>query len=367
VSISEIQKSRAETLPRVSKTGRTRRRPVKAAMLHDHPFRVNATEFARRRFLRLAASAAAFPAVSRDASAQAYPARAVRIIVGFPPGSAADAVMRVMAQWLSERLRKPVIIENRPGAATNIAAQAAITSPPDGYTLVHIASSTAVNATLYRSLSFNFLRDTAPVAGIANFPQAMLVHPSVPAATVPEFIAYAKVNPGRISMASYGTGTVPHLAGELFKAMTGVDMVHVPYRGDGTEITDLISGRVQLLIAALTGSLVHIQSGALRALAVTADTRFDGLPDVPTVNEFVPGYVVTAVAGVAVPRGTPPEIIEKLNHEINAGLANPVIKARLAELVATPLPMAPAEFGAYMAAETEKWGKVVKTAGIRVD
>jgi tripartite-type tricarboxylate transporter receptor subunit TctC len=321
----------------------------------------------RRQFLHLAVGGAALPAVSLIASAQTYPTRQVRWIVGYPPGSAADAVMRVMAHWLSERLGKPVIIENRPGAATNIAAQAAITSPPDGYTLVHIASSTAVNATLYGTLSFNFLRDSAPVAGVVNFPHVMLVNPSVPATTVTEFIAYAKANPGKISMASYGTGTVSHLADELFKAMTGTDMVHVPYRGDGMELTDLISGRVQMLITALSGSLVHVQSGALRALAVTANTRFDGLPDVPTVGESLPGYVVTAVAGVGVPRGTPPEIIERLNREINAGLANPAVKAQLAELVATPLPFTPAEFGAYMAAETEKWGKVVKTGGIKVD
>jgi tripartite-type tricarboxylate transporter receptor subunit TctC len=219
----------------------------------------------------------------------------------------------------------------------------------------------------FKSLAFNFLRDSAPVAGIVNFPHVLLVNPSVPAKTVPEFVAYVKANPGRINMASYGTGTVSHLAGELFKTRTGTDMIHVPYRGDGTELTDLISGRVQMLISALSGTLPNINSGALRALAVTADTRFDGLPDVPTVSEFVPGYVVTAVAGVAVPRGTPPEIIAKLNHEINAGLANPAIKARLAELVTTPLPMTPAEFGAYMAGETEKWGKVLKAAGIKVD
>jgi tripartite-type tricarboxylate transporter receptor subunit TctC len=321
----------------------------------------------RRQFLHLAAGAAAFPAVSRTARAQAYPVRPVRWIVGYPPGAPADAVMRIMAQSLSERLAQPVIVENRPGAATNIAARAAITSPPDGYTLVHIASSTAINATLYRTLSFNFLRDTEPVAGIVNFPHVMLLNPSVPAKTVPEFIAYARANPGKIGMASFGTGTTSHLAGELFKSMTGTNMIHVPYRGDGVELTDLISGRVQMLITVLTGTLPHIGSGALRALGVTASTRFHGLPDVPTVGESVPGYEVSAVAGVAVPKGTPPEIIERLNHEINAGLENPAIKARLAELVTTPLLLSPAEFGAYMAAETEKWGKVVKTAGIKVD
>jgi tripartite-type tricarboxylate transporter receptor subunit TctC len=323
--------------------------------------------FQRRQFLHLAAGAAAFAAVSRTARAQAYPIRPVRWIVGYPPGAPADAVMRIMAQSLSERLAQPVIVENRPGAATNIAARAAITSPPDGYTLVHIASSTAINATLYRTLSFNFLRDTEPVAGIVNFPHVMLLNPSVPAKTVPEFIAYARANPGKIGMASFGTGTTSHLAGELFKSMTGTNMIHVPYRGDGVELTDLISGRVQMLITVLTGTLPHIGSGALRALGVTASTRFDGLPDVPTVGESVPGYEVSAVAGVAVPKGTPPEIIERLNYEINAGLENLAIKARLAELVTTPLLLSPAEFGAYMAAETEKWGKVVKTAGIKVD
>jgi tripartite-type tricarboxylate transporter receptor subunit TctC len=323
--------------------------------------------FQRRQFLHLAAGAAAFAAVSRTARAQAYPIRPVRWIVGYPPGAPADAVMRIMAQSLSERLAQPVIVENRPGAATNIAARAAITSPPDGYTLVHIASSTAINATLYRTLSFNFLRDTEPVAGIVNFPHVMLLNPSVPAKTVPEFIAYARANPGKIGMASFGTGTTSHLAGELFKSMTGTNMIHVPYRGDGVELTDLISGRVQMLITVLTGTLPHIGSGALRALGVTASTRFDGLPDVPTVGESVPAYEVSAVAGVAVPKGTPPEIIERLNYEINAGLENLAIKARLAELVTTPLLLSPAEFGAYMAAETEKWGKVVKTAGIKMD
>jgi tripartite-type tricarboxylate transporter receptor subunit TctC len=321
----------------------------------------------RRHVLQRVGAVVAAPAISPRAFALDYPTRTIRWIIGYPPGSGLDAVVRIMAHWLSERLGKAVIVENRPGAATNIATQAAITSPPDGYTLVHIASSTAVNATLYKSLAFNFLRDSAPVAGIVNFPHVLLVNPSVPAKTVPEFVAYVKTNPGRINMASYGTGTVSHLAGELFKTRTGTDMIHVPYRGDGTELTDLISGRVQMLITALSGTLPNIDSGALRALAVTADTRFDGLPDVPTVSEFVPGYVVTAVAGVAVPRGTPPDIIAKLNHEINAGLANPAIKARLAELVTTPLPMTPAEFGAYMAGETEKWGKVLKAAGIKVD
>jgi tripartite-type tricarboxylate transporter receptor subunit TctC len=321
----------------------------------------------RRQFLQMAAGAAALPAVSRIARAQTYPARPVRWIVGYPPGAPADAVMRIIAQWLSEHLGQPVIIENRPGAATNIAARAAITSPADGYTLVHIASSTAVNATLYRSLSFNFLRDTAPVAGIVNFPHVMLVNPLVPAKTVPEFIAYARANPGKIGMASFGTGTTSHLAGELFKSMTGTNMIHVPYRGDGVELTDLMSGRVQMLITVLTGTLPHINSGALRALGVTANTRFDGLPDVPTVGESMPGYEVSAVAGVGVPKGTPPEIIERLNHEINAGLENPAIKARLAELVTTPLLLSPAEFGAYMVTETEKRGKVVKAAGIKVE
>jgi tripartite-type tricarboxylate transporter receptor subunit TctC len=319
----------------------------------------------RRQFLHFVGGAAALPGI---ANAQAnYPSRQVRWIVGFPAGNGADTVIRIMGQWLSERLGQPVIIENRPGAATTIAAQAAITSPPDGYTLAQIASSTAINTTLYGRLSFKFLRDSAPVAGIVKFPHVMLVNPSVPAKNVPEFITYAKSNPGKINIASYGTGTVSHLAAELFKSMAGVNLVHVPYRGDGRELHDLMSGRVQAYVDALTDSLQHIRSGALRALAVTGSARFDGLPDVPTMSESVPGYEVSGVLGVGVPKGTPTEIIERLNREINAGLANPAIKARLTELVTTPFPLTPAEFGAYMAAETEKWGKVVTAAGINVD
>jgi tripartite-type tricarboxylate transporter receptor subunit TctC len=321
----------------------------------------------RREFLHLAAGAAALSALSRSASAQTYPARPVRLLVAFPSGTPPDAVFRVMAQRLSDRLGQQFVVENRPGAATNIALQAAIASPPDGYTLAHINSSTAVNATLYDKLPFDFLRDTAPVAGVVNFPHLIVVHPSVRANTVPEFIAYAKSNPGKISVASYGTGTLSHLAGELFKSMTGVDMVHVPYRGDPQALPDLMSNRVQAYIVAISSVMPHIRSGALRALAVTGRARYAALPDVPTVGEFVPGFEVSSVTGVGVRNGTPSEIIAKLNAEINAGLADPTIKARLEEMDATPLVLAPAAFGAVMAAEKEKWAKIVKSLGIRAD
>jgi tripartite-type tricarboxylate transporter receptor subunit TctC len=296
-----------------------------------------------------------------------YPTKPVRWLVGFAPGTPVDAVFRIMAQRLSDRLGQQFIVENRPGAATNLALQAAISSPPDGYTLAHVASSTAVNATLYEKLSFDFLRETAPVAGIVNFPHVIVVQPSLPAKTIPEFIAYTKSNPGSISVASYGTGTVSHLAGELFQSMTGANMVHVPYRGDAQTLADLISNRVQAYIVTLTGTMPHIRSGALRALAVTGPTRYSALPDVPTVREFVPGYEVFAVAGVAVPRGTPSEIIDRLNSEINAGLGDLTIKTRIEEMDATPLVLTPSGFGAFMAAEKEKWAKVVKAAGIKAD
>jgi tripartite-type tricarboxylate transporter receptor subunit TctC len=323
-------------------------------------------KFPRRRFLQ-AAGALALPAISRIASAQTYPARPVRIIVGFPPGGGADTAFRIVANWLSERFGQPVIIENKPGAATNIALQAAISSPPDGYTLAHIASSTAVNATLYQTLPFNFLRDTVPVAGLVNFPHAMVVRPSFPVKTIPELIAYAKDKPGQISLASYGTGTVSHLAGELFKSMAGVNLVHVPYRGDAQALTDVIAGQVQMSIGTLTLALPNIRSGALRALAVIGGARFDELPDIPTVGEFVSGYEVSVVAGVAVPKRSPVEIIEVLNREINLGLANPAIKTRLREIATVPLVLTPGEFGAYMTAETEKWAKVIRTANIKAE
>jgi tripartite-type tricarboxylate transporter receptor subunit TctC len=321
----------------------------------------------RRKFLHLAAGAAALPMSSRFAWAQAYPSRPVRWIVGFPPGGGADTVARIAGQWLSDRLGQPVIIENKPGGGTNISVQAVVNSPPDGYTLLLVGSPAATNAALYPSLPFNFLRDIAPVAGLAWYPLVLEAHPSVPATTVAELIARAKANPGKITMASAGTGTPSHVAGELFKMMTGVNLVHVPYRGSAPMVADLLSGHVQVAIDTMTTSLPHIRSGALRALAVAGKTRFAGLPDVPTVSDVVPGFEASAWQGVGVPRGTPNEIIERLNREINDGLANPVIKARLADAATTPMVFTPAEFGAYMAAETEKWAKVIRAANIKAE
>jgi tripartite-type tricarboxylate transporter receptor subunit TctC len=324
-------------------------------------------ELHRRQFIQRTGAAVAISCLPRRAVALDYPTKPVRWLCGFPPGTPPDAVFRVMAQRLSGRLGEQFVVENRPGAATNIALQAAIASPPDGYTLAHISSSTAVNATLYDKLPFDFLRDTAPVAGLVNLPHVIVVHPSLRPNTVPEFIAYAKSNPGKISLASYGTGSLSHLAGELFKSMTGVDLVHVPYRGDPQALPDLMSNRVQAYIVAISSGMPHIRSGALRALAVTGPARYAALPDVPTVGEFVPGYEVISVTGVGVPKGTPSEIIAKLNTEINAGLADPMTKARLEEMDATPLVLTPAAFGAFMAAEKDKWAKVVKSLGIRAD
>jgi tripartite-type tricarboxylate transporter receptor subunit TctC len=319
----------------------------------------------RRNFLHLAAGAAALPVMPRLAWAQAYPTRPVRWIVGFPPGGGADTVARIAGQWLSDRLGQPVIIENKPGGGTNLSVQAVVNSPPDGYTLLLVGSPAAINATLYPSLPFNFLRDIAPVAGLVWYPLVLEAHPSVPTTTVAELIARAKANPGKITMASVGIGTSSHVAGEMFKMMTGVNMVHVPYRGSALMVTDLLSGHVQVAFDTMTTSLPHIRSGALRALAVAGKTRFAGLPDVPTVSDVVPGFEASAWQGVGVPRGTPDEIVERLNREINDGLANPVIKARLADAATTPMVFTPVEFGAYMAAETEKWGKVIKFAGIK--
>jgi len=320
----------------------------------------------RRRFLQLLA-AAALPATPRLARAQTYPARPVRIVVGFPPGGGADIVARLIAQWLSARLGQPVIVDNRPGAGSNIAAEMVVRAPPDGYTLLMITSPNAINATLYDNLNFNLVRDIAPVAGLSREPEVMEVNPAVPAATVPEFIAYAKANPGKLIMASAGNGSGPHVAGELFKMMTGVDMVHVPYRGSAPALTDLLAGRVQVMFDILTASIAHIRAGKLRALAVTTATRSDVLPDLPTVGEFVPGYEASNFRGIGAPRGTPAEIIERLNREINAGLADPTIKARLADLGNTVLVMSPAAFGKLVADETEKWGKVIRTANIKVN
>jgi tripartite-type tricarboxylate transporter receptor subunit TctC len=321
----------------------------------------------RRTFLHLAAGAAALPAVPRIARAQAYPARPVRVIVPFPPGGGADTVTRIVGQWLSERLGQPVIIEHRPGGGTNIGTQTVVNSAPDGYTLLFFGVSAAINATFYATLPFNLQRDIAPVAGLIDFRLALVAHPSVPAQTVVELITYAKAHPGKISIGSFGTGTVSHVAGELFKMMTGVNLVHVPYRGGAPLVIDLLSGQVQVAFDVLTTSLPHIRSGALRALAMAEKTRFDQLPDVPTIDDAVPGYEASVWAGVGVPRSTPSEIIERLNREINAGLMNPTIKARLAEVATTPKIFTPAEFDAYVAAEIEKWRRVIKFAGIRTE
>lgn len=300
-------------------------------------------------------------------AADPYPTRAVRLIVGFPAGGPTDIVARITAQALSERLGQQIIVENRPGAGSNIATQAVVTSPPDGYTLLLVSPPHAINATLYKKLPYNFLEDIVPVAGLADGPNVMEVHPSVPAKTVAEFIAYAKSNPGKISFASAGNGTTIHLSGELFMAMTGIKMLHVPYRGSAPALTDMISGQVQVMFDNLLSSMPHLQSGALRPLAVTSATRAETLPGVPTVAETVPGYETGTWWGVGVPRGTPGEIVEKLNREINAVLAEPRIKARLAELGSAPLVMTPEAFGKFLVAETEKWARAVKFSGAQVD
>jgi tripartite-type tricarboxylate transporter receptor subunit TctC len=324
-------------------------------------------KFARRRFLHLAAAAAALPSVSRMATAQTYPTRPVRLIIGYPPGGSADITARLLGQWLSERLGQPFVIESRPGASTNIATEAVARAPPDGYTLLLVAPANAINATLYEKLNFNFIGDIAPVAGIIRFPNVMVVNPLVPAKTVPEFIAYAKANPGRLNMASSGNGSTIHVSGELFKMMTGVNMVHVPYRGGAPALTDMISGQVQVMFDNVPTSIEFIRAGKLRALAVTTATRSEVLPDLPTVADFVPGYEASAWYGVGVPKGTPDDIIDKLNKEINAILAEPKAKARLADLGASLLAGSSADFGKLVADETEKWGKVVKFSGAKPD
>ena len=321
--------------------------------------------FARRQLLQLGAAAVAAPALPRSAPALDYPARPLRWIVGFPPGGGADTVSRIMAQWLSERLGQSVVVENKPGASTNISIQAAVSAPPDGYTLLFIAASATVNVTLFDALPFNLLHDVAPVSGLIDFPLVLVVSPSIPARTVAEFVAYAKENPGKISMASFGTGSTSHVAGELFKTMTGSHMVHVPYRGEAPALTDLIAGQVQAMFPTLTGSLPHIRSGALRLLAVAGKSRSEFVPDAPTVGETLPGYEANSWCGVGVPRGTPAEIITRLNREINAGLADATTRARLAAVATTPIFHTPESFGAYMASEVEKWGKVIMASGAR--
>jgi tripartite-type tricarboxylate transporter receptor subunit TctC len=324
-------------------------------------------KFPRRTFLRLAAGAAALPAVSRLAWAQAYPSRPVRILVGLAAGSSSDILTRLMAQWLSERLGQQVVVENRPGAGTNIATEAVVRSAPDGYTLLAITPGNAINATLYEKLNFVFLRDIVPIASFMRTPNVMLVNPSIPAKSVPEFIAYAKAQPGKISYASAGTGTASHMAVELFKMMAGIDMVHVPYRGGGPALTDLIGGQVQVMFPGTTAAIEYIRAGTLRALAVTTATRAEVLPDIPTVGEFVTGYEASLLDGLGAPRSTPAEIVRKLNQEVNVALADPKLKARLADLGGLTLPGSAADFGKLMADETEKWDKVVRAANIKAE
>ena len=303
--------------------------------------------------------------MSRMALAQAYPTRPVRLIVPLAAGGATDIVARLMGQWLSERLGQPFVIDNRPGAGSNIATEAVVRADPDGYTLLLVSPPNAINATLYDKLNYNFIRDIAPVAGIMRVPNVMEVNPSVPIRTVPEFIAYAKANPGKINYASGGNGTTAHVAGELFKMMVGVNMQHLPYRGVAPALSDLLAGQVQVMFDAMPGSIEHIRAGRLRALAVTTVTRSEVLPDVPTVGEFVPGYETTQWYGVGAPRNTSGEIIDKLNKEINAALADPKMNARFADLGGTVLPGLPADFGKLIAEETDKWAKVIKFAGIK--
>jgi tripartite-type tricarboxylate transporter receptor subunit TctC len=321
----------------------------------------------RRNFLHLAAGVAALPAVSRMSWAQAYPTRPVRWIVGFAAGGGTDIVARLTGQWLSERLGQQFIIENRPGAGNNIGTEAVVNAAPDGYTILLANVSNAINAALYENLKFNFIRDIAPIAGIITVPATIVLHPSVPAKTVPEFIAYAKANPGKISMASSGIGGASHLAGELFKMMTGVNLVHIPYRGNGPALTDLLGGQVQVMFVSTSSSIEYIRSGKLRALAVTTATRFPTLSEIPTVDDFVPGYEASSWYGVGAPRGTPAAVIAKLNQEINAALSDPRIQARLADLGGIPIGGSPADFGKLIADETEKWGNVIRALNIKAD
>jgi tripartite-type tricarboxylate transporter receptor subunit TctC len=321
----------------------------------------------RRKFLHLAVGAAALPAVLCTAKAQAYPNRPVRIVVAFAAGGAQGILARVIGQWLSERLGQPFVIEHRPGGGGNIGAEAVVRAPADGYTLLLVGPPNAINATLYEKLNYNFIRDIAPVAAISREPNVMVVNPSVPAQTVTEFIAYAKANPGTINMGSSGNGSGPHLSGELFKMMTGLNMIHVPYRGASPALTDLLGGQVQVMFASMPSAIGYIRAGRLRALAVTTATRSHALPDIPILGDFVPGYEASSVYGVGAPKNTPPEIVDKLNKEINAGLADPQMKMRLAALGGTPLPGSAPDFRKLIAEESDKWGKVVKFSGARAE
>jgi tripartite-type tricarboxylate transporter receptor subunit TctC len=323
--------------------------------------------FPRRRFLQLAGGGLMLPAIASPTRAQAYPSKPVRWIIGFPAGGGADTVARIMEPWLSKRLGQPVIIENRPGASTNIAVQAVVNAPPDGYTMLWHGLSSVVNASLFTNLPFDIQRDIAPVAGIVSYPMIMVAHPSMPAKNAAELIAHAKANPGKVTMASFGTGSASHLAGELFKFMAGINMVHIPYRGGAPMTTDLIGGQVNVGFDVMVTALPQVRSGKLRALGVLGPKRFDLLPDVPAVAETLPGYEASTWAGIGVPRGTPPDIIQRLNREVNEGLAQPDIKARLADVGTVPMVLSADEFRAYIAAEFQKWDKVVKVAGIKPD
>ncbi len=324
-------------------------------------------KFPRRTFLHLAAGAAALPAFPRASWAQSYPTRPVRMMVGFAAGQAIDIVARIMAQWLSERLGQQFVIENRQGAGGNIATEAVVRSPPDGYTLLVIGANNAINATLYEKLSFNLLRDIVPVASIYRVPQVMVVNPSFPAKTIPEFLAYAKANPGAVNFASAGTGSVAHVSGELFKMMTGIQMQHVPYRGAAPALTDLIGGQVHVMFDNMPSSIGHIRSGRLRPLGVSTPARLDVLPEVPPIGEFVPGYQTDAWAGLGAPKDTPAEIVALLNREVRLGLEDARVRARIAEIGAAVLSLSPAEWAKHLADETEKWGKVVKAAGAKAE
>jgi tripartite-type tricarboxylate transporter receptor subunit TctC len=323
------------------------------------------TKLSRRQLLHLTAVAAALPVVPPFAKAQTYPTRAVHIIAGFAAGGGVDITARLIGQWLSERLGQSFVVENRPGADGNLGTEAVVNAPPDGYTLLLATVPNAVNATLYQKLNFNFIRDIAPVAGVIRVPMVVLVHPSVPARTVLEFITYAKANPGKINMASAGTGSAPHMAGELFNVMAGINMVHVPYRGQGPALTDLLGGQVQVLFATAPGTIDYIRTGRLRALAVTTSSHAEVLRELPTVGDFVPGYEANQWYGIGAPQRTPVEIVDKLNKEINAAFVNTAMKARFADVGGEPLAGSPGEFGNLVAGETEKWAKVIKFVGIK--
>lgn len=321
----------------------------------------------RRHFLYLAASAVALPGVSRIARAEAYPSQPVRIVVGFPPGGPSDIVARLIGQWLSERLGQPFVIENRPGASTNIATEVAVRAPADGYTLLLVTPSAAINATLYDNLHFNFIHDIAPIATVMRAPYVLVINPSVPARTFSEFLSYAKANPGKITMASSGIGTGSHVAGELFQTTAGVTMLHVPYRGAAPALTDLLGGQVQVMFESIPSLIGHLQAGRLRALAVTTAARADALPGIPPIGDFLPGFEASYWAGLGVATGTPAEIINKLNGQINAGLADPKMRTRIGDLGGTPLAGSPSDYGKLIANETEKWGKVIRAANIKAE